>query len=174
YPHPQGRSAADQEVFKQAKQDAQSQLRRADWPLLDELDNWLGGKPALEFQNTEVRALCLRATTQFQQLTPPLAAKSVEDTAFYRYGRLLSRNEVGAEPHHFSLAPADFHRACEERLKRFPHSLLATATHDHKRGEDVRMRITALSEMAMEWDQAVRRWMLLNAPLKKNIGTTSE
>lgn len=174
YPHPQGRSAADQEVFSRAKQGAQSRLRRADWPLLDELDNWLGGKPVTSFSNPDIRSLCLRATTQFQQLTPPLAAKSVEDTAFYRYGRLLSRNEVGAEPGHFSISPSDFHLACEERAKRFPHSLLATATHDHKRGEDVRMRITALSEMAIEWDQAVRRWMLLNTPFKKKIGKTAE
>ncbi len=174
YPHPQGRSVADQHVFQQAKQGAQSGLRRADWPLLDELDNWLGGKPALSYANTEVRALCLRATTQFQQLTPPLAAKSVEDTAFYRYGRLLSRNEVGAEPDRFSMSSGDFHRACEERLKRFPHSLLATATHDHKRGEDVRMRLAGISELATEWDQAVRRWMSINAPLKKDLGTTAE
>ena len=174
YPHPQGRSAADQEMFSRAKQGAQSRLRRADWPLLDELDNWLGGKPPLDFKNAEMRALCLRATTQFQQLTPPLAAKSVEDTAFYRYGPLLSRNEVGAEPNHFSLSPADFHRICEERSTRFPHSLLATATHDHKRGEGVRMRIAALSELATEWEQAVRRWMLLNAPLKKKTGMTRE
>lgn len=174
YPHPDGRSAADKEVFSRAKAGAQSHLRRADWPLLDELDKWLGGTPPLSYGKAEMRSLCLRATTQFQQLTPPLAAKSVEDTAFYRYGRLLSRNEVGAEPNHFSSTPADFHRQCTERQKRFPHSLLATATHDHKRGEDVRMRITAISEMAIEWDQAVRRWMLLNAPVKKKIGKTTE
>lgn len=172
YPHPEGRSAEDKEVFHRAKLGAQTHLRRADWPLLDELDKWMGGMPPLSIANADIRALCLRATTQFQQLTPPMAAKSVEDTAFYRYGRLLSRNEVGAEPNHFALQPADFHRACAERFQRFPNSLLATATHDHKRGEDARMRIAAISETADEWSQAVRGWMQLNSPCRKHLGDT--
>jgi (1->4)-alpha-D-glucan 1-alpha-D-glucosylmutase len=103
-------------------------------------------------------------------LTPPLAAKSVEDTAFYRYGRLLSRNEVGADPARFSIDVQDFHAANAVRANRFPHSLLATATHDHKRGEDVRARIAVLSEIPQEWEQTVRRWMSMNAPLCSRNG----
>ncbi len=89
-----------------------------------------------------------RAITQFQQLSAPIAAKSVEDTAFYRYGRLLSRNDVGFEADVLGISPADFHARVLRRQTDFPHAMLATATHDHKRGEDVRARLAVLSERA--------------------------
>jgi len=110
-----------------------------------------------------------RVRTMFQQLTAPLAAKSVEDTAFYRYGRLLSRNDVGFDAARFAIAPAEFHAAMRERLSHFPHALLETATHDHKRGEDVRARLAVLSELAPEWREMVRAAMDLNAPLRRMI-----
>jgi len=103
------------------------------------------------------------AQIRFQLLTAPLAAKAGEDTAFYRYGRLLSRNEVGASPDRFSLAPDAFHRAVTARLWRFPNAMLATATHDHKRGEDVRARLAVLSEIPEEWTELAERWMQRNA-----------
>ena len=93
---------------------------------------------------------------RFQQLSAPTAAKSVEDTAFYRYGRLLSRNEVGSEPSQFAMPPAAFHASAPDRRRRFPRALLATATHDHKRGEDTRARLAVLSEMPGEWEAARR------------------
>src|SRR5690606_37743878 len=125
--------------------------------------NWLGGEAPHVHEHAEVRNLCRRAITRFQQLTPPLAAKSVEDTAFYRYGRLLSRNEVGADPGQFSLSIEDFHVACAERARHFSNNLLATATHDHKRGEDVRARLAVLSEMPDEWAEQVRNWFRINS-----------
>src|SRR6185312_4213926 len=67
--------------------------------------------------------------TRFQQTTPPIMAKGVEDTAFYRYGRLLALNEVGGDPGRFSIEVDDFHTACVERARRFPESLLTTQTH---------------------------------------------
>jgi hypothetical protein len=88
---------------------------------------------------------------RFQQLSAPTAAKSVEDTAFYRYGVLLSRNEVGSDPARFASRPEDFHAACAARLEAFPRALLATATHDHKRGEDVRARLAVVSEWPEAW-----------------------
>ena len=106
---------------------------------------------------------------RFQQLSAPTAAKSVEDTAFYRYGRLLSRNEVGSEPNQFAISPAVFHATARERRKRYPRALLATATHDHKRGEDTRARLAVLSEVPDEWDAALSRWMRLNASLKRDL-----
>jgi (1->4)-alpha-D-glucan 1-alpha-D-glucosylmutase len=102
------------------------------------------------------------ARARFQQLTATLAAKAVEDTAFYRYGRLISRNEVGASPGLFALSPDEFHAACGARLAQTPHTLLATATHDHKRGEDVRARLAVLSEVPAAWATAVAGWRRAN------------
>lgn len=164
-----GRDPLDQQVFEQALKSAHMSVRPADWPLLDMIDKWLGGEPPHVHEQTEVRNLCRRAITRFQQLTPPLAAKSVEDTAFYRYGRLLSRNEVGADPGQFSISAEDFHAACLERAKHFPHNLLATATHDHKRGEDVRARLAVLSEMPEEWSDTVRHWVASNTAWRKEV-----
>ncbi len=79
----------------------------------------------------------------FQQLTGPVMAKSVEDTAFYRYLRLVSLNEVGGEPQHFGTSPAAFHTLVQQTLRFHPLTMLASATHDHKRGEDVRARLNA-------------------------------
>jgi (1->4)-alpha-D-glucan 1-alpha-D-glucosylmutase len=103
------------------------------------------------------------AARRFNQLSAPLAAKAVEDTAFYRYGRLLSRNDVGFMPGRFAMAPAAFLDAMQARASTSPHALNATATHDHKRGEDARARLAALSELPMEWDQAVSSWVTINA-----------
>lgn len=92
---------------------------------------------------------------RFQQYTAPVAAKGVEDTAFYRYARLLALNEVGGEPAHGALAPKGFHADAAARAERYPHNLLATATHDHKRGEDTRLRLAALTEIPDTWAAAV-------------------
>ncbi|HEY1961311.1 MAG TPA: malto-oligosyltrehalose synthase, partial [Rhizomicrobium sp.] len=98
------------------------------------------------------------AVRRFNQLSAPVAAKAVEDTAFYRYGRLLSRNDVGFDPGVFSLTPAEFHQRVLRRAGPFPHALLATATHDHKRGEDMRARLAVLSEIPDEWQRNVDHW----------------
>ena len=104
------------------------------------------------------------AVRRLNQLTAPLAAKAVEDTAFYRYGRLLSRNDVGFDPGCFGLKPARFHDRVRRRAAGFPHAMLTTATHDHKRGEDVRARLAVLSEMPQAWREEVGAWMRLNEP----------
>jgi (1->4)-alpha-D-glucan 1-alpha-D-glucosylmutase len=109
------------------------------------------------------------AQTLFSQLTAPVAAKAVEDTACYRYGRLLSRSEVGADPGELALSVERFHAGNLERSQRFPHTLLATATHDHKRGEDVRARLAVLSEIADEWGATLREWSTLNAPHRRAL-----
>jgi malto-oligosyltrehalose synthase len=102
----------------------------------------------------------------FQQLSGPLMAKAAEDTAFYRYPRLLALNEVGGEPDAAGLSVADWHRLAAERRERWPDTLLATATHDTKRGEDARARLAVLSELPEEWAAAVRRWRRHNEPLR--------
>lgn len=102
---------------------------------------------------------------KLQQFTGPLMAKAMEDTAFYRYHRLLALNEVGGEPDAPALPTEAFHRRMQARGADAPAGLTATATHDTKRGEDARARILALAELPTEWDAAVRAWMELNARL---------
>jgi (1->4)-alpha-D-glucan 1-alpha-D-glucosylmutase len=97
--------------------------------------------------------------TRFQQTTPPVMAKGVEDTAFYRYLRLLALNDVGGDPSRFSLPVERFHAANLERAERFPLNLLATQTHDTKRSGDVRARLGALASMPERWAALVRRWL---------------
>ncbi len=104
--------------------------------------------------------------TRFQQTTPPVMAKGVEDTAFYRYCRLIALNDVGGDPSRFSIPVARFHDGCAERLERFPLGMLTTMTHDAKRSGDVRARIGALSYMASDWRAHVERWMALSSGLR--------
>jgi (1->4)-alpha-D-glucan 1-alpha-D-glucosylmutase len=165
-----GRDDEDRALLQTALDDARARVRAADQPLLELLARWLGGETPSSIADPAARALRAAAITRFQQLTPPLAAKSVEDTAFYRYGRLLSRNEVGGDPGRFSLSVEGFHRANLQRRRDFPHTLLATATHDHKRGEDVRARLAVLSELPQAWADSVRGWISRHQPLRIDLG----
>lgn len=106
---------------------------------------------------------------RLMQFTGPLAAKGVEDTAFYFYNPLISHNEVGDAPEKLAINSRTFHRQMMNRLKKSPHSLNATSTHDTKRGEDARIRINVLSEMYQEWIEAVEEWTALNLDLKKSV-----
>lgn len=96
-----------------------------------------------------------RFVRRWQQFTAPVMAKAVEDTLFYRYVRLVSLNDVGAEPRRFGLSVPAFHQANQQRARYTPHGLLATSTHDSKRSEDVRARLNVLSEMPREWEAVV-------------------
>jgi len=100
----------------------------------------------------------LHCATRLQQYSGPVAAKGLEDTAFYRYNRFIALNEVGGDPSRFGSTLAAFHRANQQRAQRWPHSMLATATHDTKRGEDARARLAALSEFPEEWARHVNLW----------------
>ena len=110
----------------------------------------------------EVRDNWLNFAMRFQQITGPVMAKGMEDTAFYRYNRLISLNEVGGVPGKFGTTLEAFHGQNLERFKIFPHSLVATATHDAKRGEDARMRINVLSEIPDSWHAALVKWSRIN------------
>jgi (1->4)-alpha-D-glucan 1-alpha-D-glucosylmutase len=142
---------------------------RADWYAADEgifdflqdaltMDLIKPGGPA--HSAPRVRRFALKV----QQFTGPMMAKSLEDTAFYRYHRLLAFNEVGGDPSAKALSTDAFHEAMKVRAKEWPHGMTATATHDTKRGEDARSRIMALAEIPGEWASAVARWKILNAP----------
>ncbi|AXJ95713.1 MULTISPECIES: malto-oligosyltrehalose synthase [unclassified Sphingomonas] len=108
-------------------------------------------------------ALAAEAVRRFQQLSAPIAAKAVEDTAFYRYGRLISRNDVGADAETLGISLDAFHEAMHERARHVPHAMLTTATHDHKRGEDMRARLAVLSTDPATWVGHADRWMRLHA-----------
>jgi (1->4)-alpha-D-glucan 1-alpha-D-glucosylmutase len=111
----------------------------------------------------DVRSAPEEFVTRFQQTTPAVMAKGVEDTAFYRYTRLLALNEVGGDPSRFGITGDQFHAANAARL---PQNLLVSSTHDTKRTGDVRARLVALTWMADEWAGAVRSWFEVNEPLR--------
>jgi (1->4)-alpha-D-glucan 1-alpha-D-glucosylmutase len=111
----------------------------------------------------------VRFAMKFQQYTGPVQAKGVEDTAFYRYGPLLSLNEVGGEPFRFGRRLTDFHEVNRRRKELWPLSMLSTSTHDTKRGEDARCRISVLSEIPEEFRSALGRWTRANAGLKSRV-----
>jgi (1->4)-alpha-D-glucan 1-alpha-D-glucosylmutase len=104
----------------------------------------------------------LRFAGKFQQVTSPVMAKGVEDTAFYTYNRLLSLNEVGGDPDQFGATIQEFHGHNRERQQRWPRALSATSTHDTKRSEDVRARLNVLSELPRQWQKSLSRWNLFN------------
>jgi (1->4)-alpha-D-glucan 1-alpha-D-glucosylmutase len=134
----------------------------------------LADPPALSFvasviagEGEEALRPCrIDAIRRFNQLAAPLAAKAVEDTAFYRYGRLISRNDVGFDAGRLGVGPAEFHETMAFRARQSPASMLATATHDHKRGEDVRARLAVISELPERWIVASQRWREMNAAIR--------
>ncbi|MBR1144313.1 malto-oligosyltrehalose synthase [Bradyrhizobium sp. AUGA SZCCT0431] len=159
-----GPNAHDRALISQTLQKA-----RADWFAADDgifeflrdtltMDLLKPGRPP--HSAPRVRRFALKV----QQFTGPMMAKSLEDTTFYRYHRLLALNEVGGDPSARALAVDDFHQVMQTRAREWPHGMTATATHDTKRGEDARARIMALSEIHGEWTSAVARWKILNAP----------
>jgi (1->4)-alpha-D-glucan 1-alpha-D-glucosylmutase len=111
----------------------------------------------------------LEFAMRFQQFTGPVQAKGLEDTACYRYNRLLSLNEVGGDPQRFGGSLDQFHEANRLRLDRWPYAMLATSTHDTKRGEDSRARLNVLSEIPNEWRRLIFQWARLNASHRTDI-----
>ncbi|MDP2690583.1 MAG: malto-oligosyltrehalose synthase, partial [Deltaproteobacteria bacterium] len=122
-----------------------------------------------DYHTDEEKKEWLHFAMRFQQFTGPLMAKGFEDTLLYVYNRLLSLNEVGGDPGRFGVSAAAFHSVNAERAKKSPHSMNATSTHDTKRGEDVRARINALSEIPREWEEKIKRWAGLNRKKKRSI-----
>jgi len=105
---------------------------------------------------------------QWQQLTPAVMAKGVEDTTFYCFDRLVSGNEVGSQASLVGISADKFHEFCHTLSDQWPNNLLATSTHDNKRSEDVRTRISILSEIPERWAEALHQWSNLNAPAWQN------
>ncbi|MGK3995440.1 malto-oligosyltrehalose synthase [Sorangium sp. So ce1024] len=117
----------------------------------------------------EDRPLFCDFVMKFQQLTGPVMAKGLEDTSFYIYNRLVSLNEVGGEPERYGASVLAFHRGNVQRHRTWPYSMLASSTHDTKRSEDVRARISVLSELPSAWEEALHRAAAAAAPLTAEI-----
>jgi (1->4)-alpha-D-glucan 1-alpha-D-glucosylmutase len=164
YLTPAGPAPHDQALIAETIEKARAEWFAADEGIFDFLRDTLTmglikpGRPA--HSAARVRRFALKV----QQFTGPLMAKSLEDTAFYRYHRLLALNEVGGDPAAKALTVDAFHDMMRTRARQWPHGMTATATHDTKRGEDARARLTALAELPGEWASSVGRWKILNAP----------
>jgi (1->4)-alpha-D-glucan 1-alpha-D-glucosylmutase len=162
YAGPDGLDEADAARLAQAAQRARDGAEPRVCAAIDAIERW-----SRDGRGTGKAQVALRRSVRrrIEQLSAPLNAKSVEDTAFYRHGVLLSRNEVGSDPDVFALTPDAFHTANAARAQHHPRALLATATHDHKRGEDVRMRLAALSAQAPWWSAQLARFQALSTAL---------
>jgi (1->4)-alpha-D-glucan 1-alpha-D-glucosylmutase len=115
----------------------------------------------------DARRDAIAVAMRFQQFTAPLMAKGLEDTVMYRHHPLVALNEVGGNPRRYHASTASLHKANAERARSWPHSMLATSTHDTKRAEDVRARLCVLTEFADEWRARVQRWAKLNGRRKR-------
>jgi (1->4)-alpha-D-glucan 1-alpha-D-glucosylmutase len=165
-------SATDRACIERAVACAKDQSPGADATVFDFTRRVLLA-PADANEISSFQSAAIRFAMKFQQFTSPVMAKSMEDTSFYRYHRLTSLNEVGGDPQRFGITSDVFHRKMQERVSHWPHSMLATSTHDTKRSEDVRARINVLSEIPTVWSRKVRRWRDLNAAKKIEIAGTS-
>lgn len=169
YVDARGASAEDRRDIDWAVAQARKQWDKPDEAIFDfvcaALTTDLVEAPRSGYRRKQV----VRFAMKFQQYTSPVTAKGFEDTALYRYNRLVGLNDVGADPRQFGCPPAAFHHANIERAAHWPQAMLATATHDTKRGEDVRARLAALSAVPAEWHREVRRWARFNASKKQTV-----
>lgn len=166
-----GARKADQECMTQVLQRAKESP--PDFINIDEALSFIEKFLLLNFDDNlsnEEKQHWLHFIMRLQQYTGPLMAKGVEDTVFYVYNRLISLNEVGSYPGEFGLSVDDFHTYSQNRFAHWPHAMNATATHDTKRGEDVRARINVLSEIPQEWESYLKKWHELNKAHKVMIG----
>jgi (1->4)-alpha-D-glucan 1-alpha-D-glucosylmutase len=165
-------SERDQKYIREAVREAKRRNPRTARAIFDFIGDTLALSNLGRFR-PEDRQSVIDFVMKFQQLSGPVMAKGVEDTAFYVYNRLLSLNEVGGEPDDFGSSVEAFHRQNLVRLKHWPHSMLTLSTHDTKRGEDARARIDVLSEIPAPWRAAVLRWRKLNEEKKSPVDGTS-
>lgn len=159
-----GPSARDRELIEQTIERARAEWFEADEGLFDFLRDVLTLDLANAARGAPGRPRIRRFAFKVQQFTGPMMAKSLEDTAFYRYHRLLALNEVGGDPSAGALSATAFHDMTKARVRQSPGGMTSTTTHDTKRAEDARARILALCELAGEWTSLVGRWKALNAP----------
>jgi len=155
--------SSDEAIRQMARNRVEPLLPPGESFVVDQILEWLAGSGP---GDREARSEAVR---RFQQLSAPIAAKAVEDTAFYRHATLLSRNDVGFDAGRLSLPIAAFHDRMKGRAERFPLAMLTTATHDHKRGEDVRARLAVLSAMPEDWRRQVEAWRMQTLDLAEGV-----
>jgi (1->4)-alpha-D-glucan 1-alpha-D-glucosylmutase len=163
-----GASQEDLRYIEWALAQAKKRWGAQDLSIFDFIERVLTGHWAEERQLTDA-AEALRVAMHFQQVTGPVMAKAAEDTAFYRYVRLLALNEVGGDPRRFGMSVGAFHHLTQERARSWSQALVTTATHDTKRGEDGRVRLALLSEMPREWRRRVGQWLRLNRSRRSEV-----
>ncbi|MGE5088830.1 MAG: malto-oligosyltrehalose synthase [Candidatus Levyibacteriota bacterium] len=161
-------SSQDRRYVNWAYAQARRRSAAADLGVFDFIRNVLLVRPQ-GGASGELEVEYRRFAMHFQQFTAPVMAKGVEDTALYVFNRLVSLNDVGSDPDTFGMAVSAFHGASADRAAKWPHTMLATSTHDSKRSEDVRARIDVISEMPAAWRLAVRRWSRMNRSAKRRI-----
>ena len=152
------REPGDDGYLAQAVQEARARNRQGGAPLDPSVFDFLHAVLTLSHPDPATRERYADFALKFQQLTGPVTAKGAEDTAFYRYARLLSLNEVGSDPGHFGTPVRAFHAAARARAEHWPHAMLAGSTHDTKRGEDTRARLHVLSELPQTWAAFLSEW----------------
>ena len=160
--------ASDRDVLQWAVGEARRLTPTGEEGALDQIASWIRGEGPGPVD------LRQKAVRRFQQLSAPVSAKAVEDTAFYRYGRLQSRNDVGFDPARLAAPPVHFHKKAQERARAFPAAMVTTASHDHKHGEDVRARLAVLSEIADVWVERSSRWSVMNQPYLTGVHPADE
>lgn len=171
YISPRGIGEEDRRIIHWATGLARRRSTGAEVSVFDFLRDVLLGTAA-EGRLPSHRQAMLEFAMKFQQVTAPVTAKGVEDTAFYRFNRLICLNEVGGDPNRFAVSSTALHQANLERARLWPHSMLATSTHDTKRSEDVRARIAVLSELPDLWKQHLSRWSQLNRNKRRQVDDT--
>jgi len=168
YISPAGVSEDDARYIRIAISLAKQRSPAADISVFDFISEVLQTSIA-EGQDSSYRNAVTSFAMKFQQFTSPVMAKGLEDTAFYRYNLLVSLNEVGGDLHRFGTTVREFHAANRQRLRDWPHTMLASSTHDSKRSEDVRARINVLSEIPPMWNLRVREWKRFNRRHKTTV-----
>ncbi len=158
-------SSRDEQFVLEAVREAKRRNPHVDESVFDYVQDTLLLRNLRAFALDQRRDL-IDFVMRVQQITPPVMAKSVEDTLFYVYNRLVSVNEVGGSPAAFGITWEDFARENVKRCRQWPDAMLATSTHDTKRSEDVRARLNVLSELADEWGEALETWSKINADYK--------
>lgn len=149
---------ADERYIHWAIAQATKNERELDKSVFEFLEKLLTGRPAHLDAHDFLKRSAIRCAMKAQQLSGPVMAKGFEDTALYRYNRFIALNEVGSSPDQFSLSIAAFHKENQHRTQHWPHTMLATSTHDVKRGEDARARLAALSLIPEDWVAKVSAW----------------
>lgn len=158
----------DRRYIEWATGSARKRAPAVDLTAMEFVRTVLTGEAASPGDSSRAREM-LDFVMRFQQFCAAVAAKGMEDTAFYRYNRLVSLNEVGGNPVCFGISLPAFHAASADRARHWPHTMLASSTHDNKRSEDVRARISALTEYPAEWWARLQRWRRLNRGKKRRV-----